>query len=304
MNFQGAVVLLVAMVGVSCEKEAPKPAKPPAAGTNQTAPQTTQASKAATSLLTSPTVAASPLDSVRSAFTAAGVTLPDSLGIALTRKTCQVLGFDVNAKEAIDTWKSLRAVTDKTGWYPLVVRDLNIEEVDEHPEATDPAETLKAAAEIDASAWLKEKLDRRDKSGAAAEGTPEPNTGFTVPMDETTGEPAPDVRILLVPTRNGWEVPAFVPFGGADGWNDCPGDAAHVAVLKAWYQRYGAELVTMSDDVLELQVARPPASDEAAAAIAMEQFAYCGDIVEQGVGSVKALAASIKACPIWYFWWD
>jgi hypothetical protein len=296
---RAALIPATAMLIVSCEKEQPKPAKPSAAASNQSA----TAPQASNPVPPSP-AQTSPLDSARAAFSAAGINLPDSFRIALTRKSCQILGFDIDAKQAIDTWKSLRAVTDKTGWYPLVVRDLNIEEVDEHPEATDPAETLKAAAEIDVSVWLKEKLDGRDKSKAGEEGTPEPNTAFTVPIDEVTGEPAPDVRILLVPTRNGWEVPAFVPFGGSGGWNECPGDAAHVAVLKSWYQRYGAELVTMSDDVLELQVARPPTSDEAVAAIAMEQFAYCGDIVEQGVGSVKALATSIKACPIWYFWWD
>ena len=287
------LLLIAGVLLASCEKEQPKPQQPAQPSAKQGDAPSPPAKAADASL-----------DAFRSAFAAAGVSLPQSLRIALTRKTCQVYCFDVDSKASIDTWKLLRAVTDKTGWYPLVVHDLHIEEVDERPEETDPADTLQEAGSIDAATWLKQRLDGRQPQSGAGEGKPEPNTSFTVPIDDLTGEPAPDVRILLVPTRNGWEVPAFVPFGGAGGWNDCPQDAAHVAVLKYWFERFGAELVAMSDDVLELQIARPPASDEAAAAIANEQYAYCGDIVEQGVGTVPALAQSIKACGIWYFWWD
>ena len=51
-------------------------------------------------------------------------------------------------------------------------------------------------------------------------------------------------------------------------------------------------------------MARPPADRKAALALAGEQQAYCLDIVEQGVGSTAALAATLLEAPVWYFWWD
>ena len=39
-------------------------------------------------------------------------------------------------------------------------------------------------------------------------------------------------------------------------------------------------------------------------ALAREQFAYCDDIVTQGVGSIDALADGLRGSKSWYFWWD
>jgi hypothetical protein len=39
-------------------------------------------------------------------------------------------------------------------------------------------------------------------------------------------------------------------------------------------------------------------------ALAWEQYWYCLDIVDQGVGSVSALAATLLNSTYWYFWWD
>jgi hypothetical protein len=38
--------------------------------------------------------------------------------------------------------------------------------------------------------------------------------------------------------------------------------------------------------------------------LAKEQYAYCADIVEQGVGTIEALAATLLNGHIWFFWWD
>jgi hypothetical protein len=55
---------------------------------------------------------------------------------------------------------------------------------------------------------------------------------------------------------------------------------------------------------LELRVPRPPATREAAVALAIQQYAYCYDIVDQGAGSIDALAASLMNGSVWFFWWD
>jgi hypothetical protein len=38
--------------------------------------------------------------------------------------------------------------------------------------------------------------------------------------------------------------------------------------------------------------------------VALEQYRYCPDIVDQGVGSIHDLAATQVPSSSWYFWWD
>jgi hypothetical protein len=106
---------------------------------------------------------------------------------------------------------------------------------------------------------------------------------------------------VLVPASKPTDVPAVVGFGD---WNECPAPEFHVALHRRWQERYGAELVGMSSDVIEMRVARPPRSRDDAMALAQEQYAYCDDIVHQGVESLSALAATLLEGTVWFFWWD
>ena len=38
--------------------------------------------------------------------------------------------------------------------------------------------------------------------------------------------------------------------------------------------------------------------------LALEQYAYCNDIVDQGVETVGRLADGLMKSHNWYFWWD
>jgi hypothetical protein len=38
--------------------------------------------------------------------------------------------------------------------------------------------------------------------------------------------------------------------------------------------------------------------------LAQAQYVYCPDIVDQGVESIEALAATLLGDPRWFFWWD
>ena len=133
----------------------------------------------------------------------------------------------------------------------------------------------------------------------------EPHNYFSIPYawtdDFTRLEPLPSVRVALVPTTAAWEVPAYLKFGG---WNDCPAPHEHVAVLKHWHELYGAQLVGLAHDVLELGVTRPPKDRTGALIAALEQYAYCPDLVDQGTESLAALAATLQDASVWYAWWD
>jgi hypothetical protein len=38
--------------------------------------------------------------------------------------------------------------------------------------------------------------------------------------------------------------------------------------------------------------------------VAKEQYIYCADIVDQGVGDISTLAATLIGQNWWSFWWD
>lgn len=109
------------------------------------------------------------------------------------------------------------------------------------------------------------------------------------------------VNIIVLPTDDVLEVIAHMRWGG---WNDNPGAPVHMAALQHWRDRYGAELVALGPDSIELKVAHRPQTQEEALALAIEHLTYCPDIVTQGVGSIDALAATLMQSDWWYFWWD
>jgi Domain of unknown function (DUF4253) len=112
---------------------------------------------------------------------------------------------------------------------------------------------------------------------------------------------ARDTAIGLIPARHGWEVPGLLSWGGAVNY-DLDG-AHHVAVLRSWQQHYGAELVTLTRDQIELLVAHPPRDPATMVQVAVEMLGYCPDLDVQGTGMVAVLANEV-AHRRWSFWWD
>jgi hypothetical protein len=113
------------------------------------------------------------------------------------------------------------------------------------------------------------------------------------------GKPYP-VLLVEVPVKEPWQVMAWFPFGG---WNACP-DAEHmVSVSKYWYDKYGAVPAVITSDMLEFVVPQPINKDDCLE-LAQEQYAFCVDIVDQGIGTIHALADCLSKSTIWSFWWD
>jgi Domain of unknown function (DUF4253) len=125
--------------------------------------------------------------------------------------------------------------------------------------------------------------------------------GLSVAFDVATGEPLRSCRIALVPTEDWTTIPAHLNWGG---WNACPHPEYQVAALRSWRDRFGAELAGLAFDTMNLKVAHRPASRAEALDLAREQYAYCNDIVDQGVGTLSRLAACLAAHDWWFFWWD
>jgi hypothetical protein len=127
----------------------------------------------------------------------------------------------------------------------------------------------------------------------------DPSPGLSVARE--TGKPLLKVHIALLPTDDWTTIPAHLKWGG---WNACPPPEYHIAALRSWRDRFGAELVGLSHDTMNLNVTRRPTTREAALELAREHYLYCDDIVNQGTGTLSPLAASLMTDDWWYFWWD
>lgn len=224
----------------------------------------------------------------------------------------------VRGEVAYDEWRRLRDKSD--GWPVIIGGDdalaLIAEQFDAEGEPVqEPAAILAAATRIEApAASLKKQRedDEKEFGDPAFAGWlpevgdwPEPGAaeviGLTVNKDILTGKYLERVHILILPTRDGAEVPAYLRWGS---WNDCPSPAIHVAMLRDWNRRYGAEVVGLSGDTLNLRVAKRPTSRDEALALAHEQYFYCEDLIVQGTETFGALAGALMVSDWWFFWWD
>ncbi len=213
-------------------------------------------------------------------------------------KTVSVRG--VNALKQLEALRL--AFAQGSGRYPFLIGDAA--DLEDLLEGLEPPEdggqaTLAAAQGLDAAQWLRDhgaaKPPRWRDGGAG------PERQVQTQFDVLSGRLKPLMFIGLIALADPTELFARLGYGG---WNDCPAPEVHVALHRHWRDRFGAEPIAVKDDVVECWVSRPPADRKAALALAAEQAAYCADIVEQGIGSVAALAATLLEAPVWYFWWD
>ena len=230
--------------------------------------------------------------------------------------------LQVKGEDAMAVWRRLRA---DGGAYPLLVGDdeslIRLAEQWSQDDRTLP-EILETASRLEVPICFTERRRFELERLCAVLGDPAPNPedepetplGTWPTPDEIAandgpslawraGEraPLPRVNFLRLPVRHGAEIPAWLNWGG---WNECLPSEYHVAALTSWHARYGAELVAMSGDTIELRVARRPASREEALALARELAVYCPDLVLQGAGDLSTLAAILMISDWWYFWWD
>lgn len=109
-------------------------------------------------------------------------------------------------------------------------------------------------------------------------------------------------RIGLIPTTNPADVPALIGWYGATNYYG-PGEVSFV--LRSWQARFGAELIRMGFDYIEVAVRKPARTMKEALSVVAEQFAVCPDQVVQGdYDTVGAYARSLIGATTWYCWWD
>ena len=151
----------------------------------------------------------------------------------------------------------------------------------------------KAEAEDDDMDWEEEIL------GEMAGGYD--NDRFSCYWDSDSHMTHPLV-LARIPVKKPWEIFAYLPFGN---WNECPNTPELMAVAKYWFEQYGAIPAAMSHDELEFELP-VPVPKERAVELAVEQYGFCPDIVdqEQDDPTVGNLADVLRQSTVWYFWWD
>ena len=170
---------------------------------------------------------------------------------------------------------------------------------------TSTKEYLRLADEVKVEEWLKQRVEEdpecyQTEAGDWPSQAPESGS-ITAHADIVSKKPKPVVYLAKIPTPRNWEVPAYIGMGG---WNACPDASVLTAFAARWHERYGAEVVSITRDTIEFVVKNPPTTKEAALELAREQYLFCSDIVDQGVGNVASLAATLLNSGYWFFWWD
>lgn len=177
---------------------------------------------------------------------------------------------------------------------PFMIEILNREEDDSDAEEDKSVEgILSRASVIDANALLARRLAEHvgegDNGVLSSEIIGEyqdvqPDTAFAGVVNFDTGRPEAHLIVAKLPTDKPWEAPAWIPMGG---FNECPSPEEQVAVFKRWHDLYGAVPAVATYDIWQMYAKNPPDTKEDALRLALEQFAFCEDIVFQGVDSVN-----------------
>ncbi|MDR7302607.1 DUF4253 domain-containing protein [Haloactinomyces albus] len=111
-----------------------------------------------------------------------------------------------------------------------------------------------------------------------------------------------ETRLALVPVRRGADVLTVLGWSGAA--NHVSRTAGLSAMLRSWEERFGARVLRLGPDRLDISVAAPPHEAEHAAAVAAEHWTFAPDRVMQESGSIAAYAREISGRRSWSFWWE
>lgn len=220
--------------------------------------------------------------------------------------------FNVPGVDALSVWLALRELVDESGFWPVVLGDAMRTELPRRP----VDEILNAAGRISVSDWLKARAEELDL--AVQEREDDKSAWPVEPLAHSEAlriawgldrsalpafkmKPRDKCLFLLAPTRDCTEVPAYLQTGG---YNECPPAEYHVAMLRYWRAAFDIEVAAVGAEELEIRVANPPRSAEAARKLAIEQFLFCPDNVWQDSDTLRGLAVSVWCAPVWRFWWD
>jgi hypothetical protein len=160
------------------------------------------------------------------------------------------------------------------------------------------ASTMKAELILSYQTSLSEFYNKTNRSSHIKETLTQCSKEF----DNNFGfKSSPEVTVGYIPTKNNFEIPAYLKFGG---WNECPKPEEHVCIHRYWFNKYSSKIIFVSSHSMDCILEYPPDNADEALKLAHEQYMYCKDIIIQGSGSISSLAGKLLNNPHWHFFWD
>jgi hypothetical protein len=226
----------------------------------------------------------------------------------VTKLGCDFSVIKVDPIEVMKRYQSARIDGDKNGYTPVLIipSKMMVEILDRASDRDFPTDDrmtiLEKARVIRVDELLKRMLENlipeEEEEDIIGEFSAGEEQNHFLTLEECRYK---TIIIAKLPTNQPWEAAAWIPMGG---FNECPMPEEQVAVFRYWFEKYRAFPALVTSDVWEFYVEQPPTTKEEAELLAWEHFAFCGDNVYQGVGSVKGLASHLINSSVWYFWWD
>ena len=255
------------------------------------------------------------MDDLRQILESAGIPC-DSL--EALHWSCKETVYGINSHDAdpMETWRELCRLSVESHHWPVITD--NIETLDRLNEQIDSFQLSAFSPEQQRDwAWVKELpedwrewvfrgekmsfeswLEAQEKELPLEEEFMGEWTDNAAIQTQPCIARAEECLILLFPVESFWHIPALLRYGN---WNDCPSPDVHVAALRYWNDHYGAQLLSMTFDTMELTVKRPPKTKDEAIELAKQHFYFCGDTAPDGFLN---LASQLKDSTVWTFWWD
>jgi Domain of unknown function (DUF4253) len=221
--------------------------------------------------------------------------------------------------QAASTWLALRERLRGTGLVPLLLSDLPGQPGRPWASGELRPSGLGGLAGLDVRAVLRDLWDVSVPGPAENEAD---TVELLVPYSRsfpglapaTTGQAGADELEAAVLGANGplriglalatRPADALVSVGWTGAANHDVTASLLAVVLRSWEERFGATLMHLGFDTMDLLVERPAQSSAAAFAVAAEHFAFCVDKVRQGAGSIREYAEDLAGATRWSFWWD
>ncbi len=227
---------------------------------------------------------------------------------------CKYFPKETNLDVIMSAYNETFAKREMGGYTPLIIvaDDTLLEVVGEYAGTAEELranrDKLLASQPIDVDKWFLDRLNAEKESMgdywkelvAEIEKDPANATDRFLGIEAYGTKKSEECILAKIPTKEPWEVFAWLPFGG---WNEVPMPEEILWIAKYWYEKFGAIPAVMTRDILEF-TASPIKDEKTAAVLALQQFAFCSDIVTQGVETIGRLAGSLMQSSSWYFWWD
>lgn len=220
---------------------------------------------------------------------------------------CKVSHIDTTSTEIKTLWTDAYERGKQNGFYPvlLAVDECFYDSLDDNSDWSDETKLKEWQSRVlnsdfdNGASILYERLQQVKEEYNDAEwekdvvGTDE----HVEPINDFEIEDGTELYLVEIPVKEPWQVFAYIPFGD---WNDCPKVEEHMAIAKYWYEKYGACVAYISNDVVEYCLSSPVTGDTMP--IAEEHLGYCADVLQGN--NLTSLASQLKNSSIWYFWWD